>query len=62
MKKYFMVSFKYSEIAYCTNIAHAESAETVEKHYSKYEWYSVREAKAWEIDGNIRRGMPVVEC
>ena len=29
MKKYFNVSFQYSESVYCANIAHAESAEDV---------------------------------
>ena len=30
MKKYFNVSYQYSESVYCANIAHAESAEAVE--------------------------------
>lgn len=45
MKKYFAVSFKYSESVYCSNIAHAETAEAVEAHYSKYEWSASESAK-----------------
>ena len=36
MKKYYYVNFEYSENVFCVNIAHAESAEAVENHYSKY--------------------------
>lgn len=61
MKKYFAVSFKYSESVYCSNIAHAETAETVAAHYSKYEWVDIREAEAHEIETARRKGMPIVE-
>ncbi len=62
MKKYFHVSFQYSENVYCANIAHAESAEAVEKHYSeKYEWCKVSEATAADVEEAQRRGKPIVE-
>ena len=62
MKKYFNVSFQYSESVYCANIAHAESAEAVEAHYSaKYEWCKVSEATAADVEEAKRKGKPVVE-
>lgn len=61
MKKYFAVSFKYSENIYCSNIAHAETAEAVEAHYSKYEWVSVRECEEYEVETARRKGMPIIE-
>lgn len=61
MKKYFSVSFKYSESTYCTNIAHAETAEAVKAHYSKYEWVEVRECEEYEVETARRKGMPIVE-
>lgn len=61
MKKYYKVSFQYSESVYCTNIAHAETAADVEAHYSKYAWYSVKEAASYEVEEATRKGMPVIE-
>lgn len=61
MKKYFSVSFQHSENVYCANIAHAETAEEVEAHYSKYAWYSVREAQDHEVETAKRKGMPIIE-
>lgn len=62
MKKYFNVSFQYSESVYCANIAHAESAEAVEAHYSaKYEWCKVSEATAADVEEAQRKGKPIVE-
>ena len=59
MKKYFNVSFQYSESVYCANIAHAESAEAVEAHYSaKYEWCKVSAA---DVEEAQRKGKPIVE-
>lgn len=60
-KKYYKVSFQYSESVYCANIAHAESVEAVEAHYSKYSWYSVSECEEMELKSARRRGMPIVE-
>lgn len=61
MKKYFTVSFKYSESVYCSNIAHAETAEAVNAHYSKYEWVSVGGCEDYEVETARRKGMPIVE-
>ena len=61
MKRYYSVSFKYSDTVYCANIAHAESIEDVEQRYSKYEWASVREARDSEVETARRKGMPIVE-
>jgi hypothetical protein len=61
MKKYFTVSFKYSETVYCSNIAHAETAEAVKAHYSKYEWVEVRECEEYEVETARRKGMPIIE-
>ncbi len=62
MKKYFNVSFQYSDGVFCANIAHAESAEAVEKHYSeKYEWCKVSEATAADVEEAQRKGKPIVE-
>lgn len=61
MKKYFAVSFKYSETVYCSNIAHAETVEAVEAHYSKYERVSVRECEGYEVEEARRRGKPIIE-
>ena len=62
MKKYFNVSFQYSEGVFCANIAHAESAEAVEKHYSeKYEWCKVSEATAADVEEAQRKGKPIIE-
>ena len=61
MKKYYSVSFKYSETTYCTNIAHAESPEAVNAHYSKYEWVNVTECGENEVATAKRKGMPIIE-
>lgn len=61
MKKYYKVSFQYSESVYCSNIAHAETAADVEAHYSKYTWYSVKEAASYEVEEATRKGMPIIE-
>lgn len=62
MKKYFNVSFQYSDGVFCANIAHAESAEAVKKHYSeKYEWCKVSEATAADVEEAQRKGKPIVE-
>lgn len=62
MKKYFNVSFQYSENVFCANIAHAESAEAVEAYYSKkYEWCKVSEATAADVEEAQRRGKPIIK-
>ena len=60
MKYWFVVSFRYSEEVYCTNLCLAESEEKAKEHYSeKYEWVSVKAAADWEVDSYKRRGMPI---
>lgn len=62
MKKYYNVSFKYSDSVYCANIAHAETAADVEAHYSsKYEWVKVSPAADYEVEEARRRGKPIIE-
>ena len=61
MKKYFKVTFQYSEYVYCTNLAHAETAEDVEREYSKYTWRSVKEAQPWDVEEAKMKGMPIIE-
>lgn len=61
MKKYYKVSFQWSDSVYCTNIAHAETEDAVKAHYAKYEWASVTEAKPWELDEAKAKGMPFIE-
>lgn len=60
--KYYNVSFQYSENVYCSNIAHAETVEDVEKHYSKYAWVKVSDASEYDVKDAQRRGKPIVEC
>jgi hypothetical protein len=61
MKKYYLVSFKYSENTYCTNIAHAETTDAVRARYSKYEWVNVEECGENEVATAKRKSMPIVE-
>lgn len=61
MKKYFSVSFQYSANVYCTNIAHAESVEDVERHYSKYGRVDVSDSTDYDIETARKKGMPIVE-
>ena len=60
MKYWFVVSFRYSENVYCTNLCFAESKEKAEEHYNKkYEWVSVTPATDGEVNSYERRGMPI---
>lgn len=61
MKNYYNVSFKYSESVYCSNIAHAESVEDVERHYNRYPWVKVTEASEHDVKNALERGEPVIE-
>ena len=61
MKKYFKVTFEYAEGIYCTNLAHAETAEDVEREYSKYPWQSVKEAQPWDVEEAKMKGMPIID-
>lgn len=60
MKKFYKVSFEYSEGIYCTNIAIAESAAAVKEHYSEYSWVDVKECPAWELETCRAKGMPFI--
>ena len=61
MKKYFKVTFEYAEGIYCTNLAHAETAEDVEREYSEYPWKSIKEAQPWDVEEAKMKGMPIIE-
>lgn len=62
MKKYYNVSFEYSDGVYCANIAHAETAADVEAHYSsKYKWVKVSPAADYEVEEARRRGKPIIK-
>lgn len=61
MKRYYKVSFQYSEYTYCANIAHADSIQDVEKHYSKYAWSNVTEATEYDVEEAKTKGMPIIE-
>ena len=62
MKKYYNVSFEYSDGVYCANIAHAETATDVEAYYnSKYAWAIVSPATDCEVEEARRRGKPIVK-
>lgn len=54
----FKVNFK-SGAVYCANLAKAETAEAVARHYSKYEWFAVKPATAGDIREAEAKGMPV---
>lgn len=61
MKRYYKVSFQYSEYTYCANIAHADNIQDVEKHYSKYAWSNVTEATEYDVEEAKTKGMPIIE-
>lgn len=61
MKRYYKVTFEYSEGIYCTNLAHAETAEDVEREYSRYSWSSIKPAQPWDVDEARAKGMPIIE-
>lgn len=61
MKSYFKVTFEYAEGIYCTNLAHAETAEDVEREYSRYSWRSIKTAQPWDVEEARAKGMPIIE-
>ena len=62
MKKYFEVSFEYAEGIYCSNLAHAETVEAVEAHYSKYSWVKVSEGVSdYDVELARMKGKPIIE-
>lgn len=61
-KDIFLVSFKYSESTYCSNIAIAESIEDVRAHYSKkYTEIFINGATLADIEEAKKKGKPVIE-
>lgn len=60
MKKYFKVSFESNGI-FCSNIAHADSAEEAKVYYSEYEYVSVKECDSDEVEEALHRGKPIIE-
>ena len=62
MKNYYLVSFKYSESVFCSNLATAETAEDVKSYYSKkYDWVAVKDASPCDVESAKRKGMPVTD-
>lgn len=61
MKQYFIVTFEHAKGIYCTNVAHAETAEDVKRHYSEYAWSNVRPAFDYELPELRAKGCPFVE-
>lgn len=61
MKQYYNVTFQYSESVFCSNLAHAESAEAVEAAYSKYGWCAVSPASSYDVEEAGKRGKPIIE-
>lgn len=61
MIKAYRVSFQYSERTYCTNIATSNTLAAVEKAYSIYPWFSVREATPDDISEAQRKQMPIIQ-
>lgn len=55
----YIVSFQYSENVYCTNLA-IGTYEAVEKEYSKYPWYLIKEATTVQVEEAKRKGMPII--
>ena len=62
MKKYYLVTFHYSESTYCSNIAIAETEEAVKAHYSKYDYVNIQEATESDIQEAKRKNKPFIEC
>ena len=61
MKKYFEVTFEHSEGVFCSNIAHTETFEDVQKYYSEYKWFYAKRADEYAVKEAIDRGMPIIE-
>ena len=59
--KYYTVTFQYSETIYCSNLAMADSVESVKDHYSKkYAWVAVNEANESDVREATLKGKPIV--
>lgn len=60
-KKYYLVTFQYSDNIYCSNIAHGTEAN-VKKRYNRYEWVVMRLASESDIREAQCKGKPFIEC
>ena len=56
----YLVTFQWSETIYCVNIA-IGTIDAINKHYSKYQWFSLRAATEYDIEEAKRKGMPIVK-
>lgn len=65
MKKYYYVSFKWSDgeygAIYCSNIVLSDSIDKIKDEYSKYSWYNIRDIQSGELEMAKRKGMPIIE-
>lgn len=57
----YIVSFQHSENVFCTNVA-VGTYDAVEKLYSKYPWYKIKEADEWQVEEAKQKGMPIIQC
>lgn len=57
----FKVTFKKNDFVFCQNVAKANSAEEVKKHYAKYEWCSVDDLSPYEMETVKAKNIPVIE-
>ena len=58
--KIYVVSFQFSESTYCSNVVFAKSKEEVEKEYSRYSWYDVREGDEHDVREAQKKGKPII--
>ena len=56
----YRVTFKYSEMTYCTNVALAENEEAVKEHYSKYNEVFVKDGSEYDLNEAQKKGMPII--
>ena len=63
MKKYYNVTFRYSESVFCANIAIATSADAVKEYYTGkgYSSITVTEASTYDVSEAKRRGKPIIQ-
>ena len=57
----YKVSFQYSEMTYCTNLAMADNLDKVHEKYNKYRWHNVTEATYGDLAEAKQKGMPIIE-
>lgn len=56
----YIVSFQYAPNIFCTNVVEV-AYEAVEKMYSEYPWYYIKEAVDWQVEEAKRKGMPIIK-